>query len=137
MIAKIINFMITFVGAMVIVTIYDEVEPSIRALRGEVGEATNNTNTSIPAQGGERMLEQEQQQEELAPCSRHADLDACNGSSDGRGRECHWCAHHLLVSKIGCVADNSQIYKFAPCNNWICFNEEEPAKSDIEACERF
>ena len=41
-----------------------------------------------------------------------------------------------FIHNFVCIADDSMGYKFAPCNKWTCYNEEEPEKSDVTACER-
>ena len=117
-------YVLTFLGAMILVAIYDQAEPALLNLRRSAIFPS-----SIPIPNGERVLE------ETTGCSKHYnDADACNANQDERGKGCRWCTNDL--SDRVCVADDSQGYKFAPCNNWICDNEDDPMKSDIAACER-
>jgi len=68
-------------------------------------------------------------------CAQHNnDADACNSQVDEMGNECRYCTNHLKQQV--CVSDSSIEFKFSPCNNWLCYDDEDPSKSDVTACER-
>ena len=68
-------------------------------------------------------------------CAQHNhDADACNSQVDENGTECRYCTNHLKQQV--CVSDSSIEFKFSPCNNWLCYDDEDPSKSDVTACER-
>jgi len=68
-------------------------------------------------------------------CAQHNnDADACNSQVDENGNECRYCTNHLKQQV--CVSDSSIEFKFSPCNNWLCYDDEDPSKSDVTACER-
>ena len=68
-------------------------------------------------------------------CAQHNnDADACNSQVDELGNECRYCTNHLKQQV--CVSDSSIEFKFSPCNNWLCYDDEDPSKSDVTACER-
>jgi len=68
-------------------------------------------------------------------CAQHNnDADTCNSKVDENGNECRYCTNHLKQQV--CVSDSSIEFKFSPCNNWLCYDDEDPSKSDVTACER-
>ena len=127
----VVNFMFTLLGAMVILVIYDKgVEPLlIRGIRSSSFGKTQGTSAAdIYYSDPTRRLS--------AGCSKFGDADACNASTDKLGNSCVWCTNESYHRGL-CVGDNSMGYKFAPCNNWLCHNPDEPSKSDPKSCERF
>ena len=68
-------------------------------------------------------------------CAQHNNnADASNSQVDELGNECRYCTNHLKQQV--CVSDSSIEFKFSPCNNWLCYDDEDPSKSDVTACER-
>ena len=131
MLSIFINFAFVLIGAVVLFSILfidNDSKPTLGSLRGSIfpyssTSAPTPTPTAINRQlkGG-------------TGCRSFYDESACNTNKDRRGNECHWCINHL--SKQVCVAGDSQGYKFAPCNYWVCFNENEPKTNDLSSCER-
>lgn len=93
---------------------------------------SNISNSRLPSPTTARKRKQLERQG--VGCGAYVDEDSCNKSQDKRGNECHWCTDQ--DSNQLCVADDSLGYSFAPCNNWMCHDMEDPSKSDITACER-
>mmetsp|Transcript_14770 Transcript_14770/g.31293 ORF Transcript_14770/g.31293 Transcript_14770/m.31293 type:complete len:238 (+) Transcript_14770:3-716(+) len=149
------SFLTTFLVAIAVVSIYDNAkivhevlrlrgnaaahpsfsEPRTEQQHKELGKVLFNDTSSKPIPDNEQrrvVLKKEL----FTSCDKHNTVDKCNGSKDNRGIECRRCTDYLLVKEL-CVADDSEVYKFAPCNNWICYNDEEPLKRDMAACESF
>ena len=127
MLSKITNhaFALMLVGAMILtISIFknDNAESALRSLHGRLFPYSSTH------KAGERKLEGR------TGCGLSHKENACNANQDERGNECRWCADP--IHNFVCVADDSMGYKFAPCNKWTCYNEEEPEKSDVTACER-
>lgn len=130
MLSNTANFALTLIGAIVLVSMFDHVEPELANLRGNSDDKNNNASSSPIRQTKaiERKLQGAKE------CGKYYTEDSCNAKKDNKGNECQWCTDDN--SNRVCVADISLGYTFAPCNNWICVNEADPSKSDLTSCER-
>lgn len=135
------------------------VEPALKTLRGGVLPATSlprmgtrqprtpevpaapspvarqlSNRTSVGRRPSNGTSVSRQLSDKKAACGSHPEEESCNANRDEGGSRCKWCTNHL--EKNVCVSDDSMGYKFAPCNKWICYDKDDPEKSDLTACER-
>ena len=152
MLAKIFNFGTSVLGCIIILSIYDNAEPALQNYLRRRRSIGVTTTTTIHYKEEDRGLAEAEEVQGIdsstiaidtiiisdsgstTGCGQYTNEVACSMNSDSRGNGCRWCTDHLS-NKI-CVGEDSVGYKFAPCNNWLCYDPQDPAKSDALSCER-
>lgn len=127
MLSSIMKF-IALVGAIaIILSVYDGAAESASThhlRRSGDGGST----TAVAAEARDRRILKETK----TRCSNFGDVDACTSNKDENGNDCQWCSDPTRTEV--CVTEESIVYKFAPCNMWLCYNAGEPEKSDPVTC---